>query len=105
MIQNQSREILTEPTFEGELPKTEFLYIQNKFYKRNLNFIPEIDHTTLCMVLGEPVINADELSLFEAMVRWGIKECERRGIDINSPERQRQCLGEALFLIRYVCLI
>ena len=71
------------------------------YFTKVLYLILEIDHTTLCMVLGEPVINADELSLFEAMVRWGIKECERRGIDINSPERQRQCLGEALFLIRY----
>ena len=77
-------------------------YIFRTNFIKKLNLSPEIDHTTLCMVLGEPVINADELSLFEAMVRWGIKECERRGIDINSPERQRQCLGEALFLIRYV---
>jgi len=78
MIRNQSEEILTEPTFE------------------------EIEHTTLCVVLGQPTINTDELSLFEAMVRWGIKECERRGLEMNSPERQRQCLGEALFLIRYL---
>lgn len=45
LIRNQSREILSEPTFE------------------------DIEHSTLCIVLGQPVINADELSLFEAMVR------------------------------------
>ena len=28
----------------------------------------EIEHTTLCVVLGQPMINTDELSLFEAMV-------------------------------------
>ena len=78
MMTNQSGEILTEPTFE------------------------DIEHTTLCVVLSQPVINTDELSLFEAMVRWGIKECERRGIDQGSPDRQRQCLGEALFMIRYL---
>ena len=55
MITNQSGEILTEPTFE------------------------DIEHSTLCVVLGQPSINTDEISLFEAMVRWGIKECERRG--------------------------
>ena len=48
------------------------------------------------------MINADEFSLFEGMVRWGIKECERQGMDSNQPDRQRQCLGEALFLIRYL---
>ena len=78
LIRNESNEILTEPTFE------------------------EIEHSTLCVVLGQPAINADELSLFEAMRRWGIKECERRGMDSSQPDRQRQCLGEALFLIRYL---
>ena len=77
MIRNQSGEILCETTFE------------------------DIEHTTLCIVLGQPVINADEASLFEAMVRWSIKECERRTMEI-APERQRQCLGEALFLIKYL---
>ena len=35
------------------------------------------------------MINADESSLFDGMVRWGIKECERRGMDSNQPDRQR----------------
>ena len=77
MIRNQSGEILCETTFE------------------------DIEHTTLCVVLSQPVINTDEASLFEAMVRWSTKECERRTMEIG-PERQRQCLGEALFLIRYL---
>ena len=33
-----------------------------------LHFFLEIEHTTLCVVLGQPMINTDELSLFEAMV-------------------------------------
>jgi len=78
MIRNQSKDILTENTFE------------------------DVEHATLCVVLNQPMINADEASLFEGMVRWGIKECERRGMDSNQPDRQRQCLGEALFLIRYL---
>jgi hypothetical protein len=57
MIRNQSREILGEPTFE------------------------DVEHITLCIVLSQPSINTDEASLFEAMVRWSIKECERRGMD------------------------
>ena len=61
----------------------------------------DIEHTTLCVVLSQPVINADEASLFEAMVRWSLKECERRTMDTH-PDRQRQCLGEALFLIKYL---
>jgi len=78
MIRNQSKDILTENTFE------------------------DVEHATLCVVLNQPMINADESSLFDGMVRWGIKECERRGMDSNQPDRQRQCLGEALFLIRYL---
>ena len=54
------------------------------------------------LFFSQPVINADEPSLFQAMVRWGVKECERRGMDSNQPDRQRQCLGDALFLIRYL---
>ena len=47
------------------------------------------------------MINADEASLFEGMVRWGIKECERRGMDSNQPDRQRQCLGKKHALKKY----
>ena len=36
------------------------------------------------------------------MLRWAVKECERRGLESNEPDSQRRCLGEALFLIRYL---
>ncbi len=44
MIRIQTKEILGEPTFE------------------------DVEHSTLCIVLSQPAINADEASLFEAMV-------------------------------------
>lgn len=78
MILNQSREILTEGTFE------------------------DVEHSTLCIILSQPMINTDESSLFEAMLRWSIKECERRSPDPVQADRQRQVLGDALFLIRYL---
>jgi len=49
------------------------------------------------------LINADEVTLFEAMLKWSEKECLRRGVDAT-PDKKRQCLGEALFLIRYLTL-
>jgi hypothetical protein len=37
------------------------------------------------------------------MLRWSEKECQRRGVDAT-PEKRRQCLGDALFLVRYLTL-
>ena len=62
-----------------------------------------MEHSTLCVVLSQDSINSDEISLFEAMLRWSEKECERRGLE-TSPDRKRFCLGDALFLIRYLTL-
>jgi hypothetical protein len=38
-----------------------------------------------------------------AVTRWSEKECERRGLE-PTPDRKRFCLGDALFLIRYLTL-
>ena len=90
MIRNQSEEILTEPTFEGMylcpsdwkafqscfhllLFFIHFLFIfLFIFYSFFYFFFLEIEHTTLCVVLGQPTINTDELSLFEAMVSFSL---------------------------------
>lgn len=40
--------------------------------------------------------------LFDAMIKWSQRECERRGLDHMSVEAKRTCLGQALFLIRYL---
>ena len=59
-------------------------------------------HEIFSLTFSQDTINADESTLFEAMLRWAVKECERRGLESNEPDSQRRCLGEALFLIRYL---
>ena len=76
-MRTQTREILSETTFE------------------------DVEHSTLVVILSQDSINADESSLFDAMVRWAGKECERRGLD-NIGEKKRLVLKDALFLIRYL---
>ena len=46
-----------------------FIHFYSFFYSFFIQFL-EIEHTTLCVVLGQPTINTDELSLFEAMVSF-----------------------------------
>jgi len=77
MICTQTREILSESTFE------------------------EIDISTLSSILAQESISADEALLFEAAARWSLRECERRGLEAT-PERRRACLGEAIHLVRYL---
>ena len=76
IIRTQTREILSESTFE------------------------EVDYTTLVVILSQDEINADESTLFDAMVRWAGKECERRALDPKS--QKRTVLKDALFLVRYL---
>ena len=65
-------------------------------------FIFPIFSRNVFIDFSQDTINADESTLFEAMLRWAVKECERRGLESNEPDSQRRCLGEALFLIRYL---
>ena len=61
----------------------------------------DVDHSTLCVILSQDEINIDEATLFDAMVRWSVKECERRGLEATG-EKRRSMLSDALFLIRYL---
>ena len=51
--------------------------------------------------MSQDSINVDEAALFDAMVRWSVKECERRGLELTG-ENKRSVLADALFLIRYL---
>lgn len=53
------------------------------------------------MILSQDSINVDEATLFEAMVKWAGKECERQGVEATG-ESKRTVLSGALFLIRYL---
>ena len=77
LIRTQTKDILSETTFD------------------------DVDHSTLVVILSQDEINIDEASLFDAMVRWSVKECERRGM-VPSAEKKRSVLSDALFLIRYL---
>ncbi|KAL5018974.1 hypothetical protein ScPMuIL_004696 [Solemya velum] len=54
----------------------------------------------------EKVIEADdlqacELSVWEALVRWAEAECERQGVDTNN-ENIRQAMGDLVYLVRFL---
>ncbi|XP_064621360.1 BTB/POZ domain-containing protein 6-B-like [Lineus longissimus] len=59
----------------------------------------DIDYNTLEIVLGRETLNAKEISLFSAGVRWAETECTRRGIE-HTDENKRRVLGRALYLLR-----
>ncbi|TRY62081.1 hypothetical protein TCAL_12261 [Tigriopus californicus] len=79
LIRTHTREVVQEPSFD------------------------EIELTTLCVVLSQDITSASETQLFEAMVKWATKECGRKGFEATI-EKKRACLGEALYLIRYLTL-
>ncbi|CAJ0569758.1 unnamed protein product, partial [Mesorhabditis spiculigera] len=60
----------------------------------------EIDHDTLCLVLGRDSLRVREAQLFQAIIAWATEECGRRGIPQTS-ENKRAVLGRALPLIRF----
>ena len=61
----------------------------------------DVEHSTLVVILSQDEINVDEATLFDSMVRWSVKECERRGLEATG-EKKRSVLSDALFLIRYL---
>ena len=59
----------------------------------------DIDYHTLETVLARESLNAKEMSVFEATVRWAEVECLRQDL-APTPENKRQVLRAALYLIR-----
>ena len=59
----------------------------------------DIDYATLQAVLARETLNAREISLFEAALRWAEAECGRQELEPTS-ENKRKVLGNALYLIR-----
>ena len=51
-------------------------------------FHPEFENiteSTLVILVKEDDLDISETDLFEAVKRWGTKECARREIDVNGP--------------------
>lgn len=59
----------------------------------------EIDYNTLESILARETLNAREVSVFEAALRWAEAECQRQGLEVT-PDSQRTVLAKALYLIR-----
>lgn len=63
----------------------------------------DIDSKTLRSILVREALNASELSVFTAVIRWAVAECGRRSLPA-SPENQRAVIGDIIFLIRLPCM-
>ena len=51
-------------------------------------FHPEFENiteSTLVILVKEDDLDISEIDLFEAVKRWGTKECARREMDVNGP--------------------
>lgn len=60
---------------------------------------PEIDFHTLESVLSRETLNAKEISIFEAVVRWAEAECTRHSLQLL-PENKRKVLRHVFNAIR-----
>lgn len=58
-----------------------------------------IHRKTLNFVLSQQKLNAVEIQLFHASLRWAKAECERNSIPNQNPNQLRKALGNELFLI------
>lgn len=77
------------------------LFIQNNamLILKDESFI-EIQRQTLKFVLSQQQLNAAEIQLFQACIRWAKAECERNSITDPIPAQLRKALGDELFLLR-----
>ncbi|XP_037085855.1 BTB/POZ domain-containing protein 2-like [Pollicipes pollicipes] len=66
--------------------------------------IEDVEHASLIAILEQNYLNVgSELDIFNMLVRWSRKECQRRPLDIN-PDNQRMVLGDALYRVRYLTM-
>lgn len=59
----------------------------------------EVDHKTLESILSRETLNAQEASIFTAVMKWSEAECCRQGLQMTA-ENKRHVLGPCLHLVR-----
>ena len=63
----------------------------------------DVDEKTLRFILVRDTLNAKELSIFSALLRWASSECLRQEQE-DTPENQRKVIGDLIFLVRFPCM-
>lgn len=53
-----------------------------------------IQRSTMNFLLSKSKINAMEIHLFEACIRWALAECHRNSIEDPTPQQLREALGK-----------
>ncbi|RWS00648.1 hypothetical protein B4U79_12245 [Dinothrombium tinctorium] len=66
----------------------------------NTDSFLDIDYNILSIILKKDELQVKEVELYKAVIRWSMRECERREIPVTA-ENQRLVLGEALYDIRF----
>ncbi|KAF0298472.1 BTB/POZ domain-containing protein 2 [Amphibalanus amphitrite] len=66
--------------------------------------IEDVEHASLIAILEQDYLNiTSELDIFNVLVRWSRKECQRRPLEVNAVN-QRMVLGDALYRVRYLTM-
>lgn len=60
----------------------------------------DVDVDTLKAILARESLNCRETVVFQASQNWAAAECQRRNL-VDTPEKRRQVLGSAMYLIRF----
>uniref|UniRef100_A0A914HPG5 BTB domain-containing protein n=1 Tax=Globodera rostochiensis TaxID=31243 RepID=A0A914HPG5_GLORO len=60
----------------------------------------QIDQKLLCDILDRNKLMVDELTIWDAALRWADEKCSRNGKE-DSAENRREMLGPALYKIRF----
>lgn len=78
------------------------LFIQNHtFLILEHSSFTRIQRKTLRMVLSQSKLNAAEIQLLQACLKWAKAECEQNYIVNPNPNQLREALGDEFFLIRF----
>ncbi|KAK3921128.1 BTB/POZ domain-containing protein 6-B [Frankliniella fusca] len=81
VISNKTKEVLAEPSFE------------------------EVEIATVQAVLDQEELNIDsELELFDALQRWAVRECARKGLSSSDGKALRSVLHGTVGKIRFLTL-
>jgi BTB/POZ domain-containing protein 3/6 len=60
----------------------------------------DIDEKTLRFILMRDTLNAKELSVFSALLRWSSNECYKQEVE-DTPENQRTAMKDLIYLVRF----
>ncbi|XP_055684364.1 uncharacterized protein LOC129790716 [Lutzomyia longipalpis] len=72
--------------------------------QKSLDILVDLPLKDLHEITRNPLINCDEIEIFDVLMKWAKRNCEKKNIQSDSAKNLRLILGEVFYEIRFLSM-